>query len=220
MSEKEKMIKEEVSKETKVQVTPQDEVKEYQLYPGITVIKDENFIPRKDLTRDDIKKFSIVKVVVSSVFKEGQNPRITFKLFPFVCNPHQQVIIQGKKVNEYTDLFRLNDDVSNNIRLSANEYTSLLIASNMKLEHKNKVFSMLKYARFITGVSQKDNRRYYKVQLFLSFDNVKTLWLSETEMSTISTLIVNKFIDPVSFVEVSSDELEIDDVNTIVDDLI
>ena len=220
MSEKEKMIKEEVSKETKVQVTPQDEVKEYELYPGIKVIKDENFIPRKDLTRDDIKKFSIVKVVVSSVFKEGKNPRITFKVFPFVAKPHDLVTIQGRKVNEYSDLFRLNDDISNNIRLSANEYTGLLIASKMPLEHKDKVFSLLKYVRFITGISHKDNRRYNKVQLFLSFDNVKTLWLSETEMVTISKLVEGNFIDPVTFTEVSYEELELDDNNVIVDDLI
>ena len=51
------------------------------------------------------------------------------------------------------------------------------------------------------------------------FDNVVTLWISDSVMQTISTLIKNKVIDPVIFYEATSEELELD-AKVVADDLI
>lgn len=212
MSEKEKKVYE----EPKVTLKEKNIDDEY-LYPGIKVIKQENFIPRKDLKKEDIKKFSIVEVVLSSVFKNRKEPKINFKVFPFVKKPYELVKIQGIEINNFSRLFRLNGDISNNIRLSANEYTGILLDAKMSVDFSDKVFSILKYARFITGISLKDNKRYNKVQLFLAFDNVKTLWLSDIDLRTISALYSSNLIDEVIFHEVSSTELELDETNVDVE---
>ena len=212
MSEKEKKVNEQP------QVTLNEQnINDVYLYPGIKLIKHENFIPRKDLKKEDIKKFSIVEVEISSIFKQGKDPRINFKVFPFVEKPYELVTIQGRKINNFSRLFRLNGDISNNIRLSANEYTGILLASKLPVDFSDKVFSLLKYARFITGISLKDNKRYNKVQLFLAFDNVKTLWLSDIDLRTISALYTSNLIDEVIFYEVSSSDLELEETNVDVE---
>lgn len=199
-------------KENKVNEQPQVTLQEKkELLPGITVIPITNFIPLKDLTKDDIRKMGLVRVEINAVFRKNSNDRINFKVYP-LKNVFKDNIFndENNKFAEYSDLIRINDEISNNERLTRNEYISILINSKMKVEASDKSFSLLRYARLLTGVSKKTGERYYKMQLFLSKDIVKTFWISDLLVQTLSDGIVGRLFQPVTFYEATSEELELD----------
>lgn len=204
-------------KENKVNEQPQVTLQEKkELLPGITVIPITNFIPLKDLTKDDIRKMGLVRVEINAVFRKNSNDRINFKVYPFKNvfknNVFKNNIFndEDNKFAEYSDLIRINDEISNNERLTRNEYISILINSKMKVEVSDNSFSLLRHARLLTGVSKKTGERYYKMQLFISKDIVKTFWISDHLVQTLSDGIVGRLFQPVTFYEATSEELELD----------
>ena len=65
MSEKE-MAKPQVTKNENLNLIESE-------YEGITIVKDENFIPRSNLTKEDIKKFPLVLVQLVTKFINKSN---------------------------------------------------------------------------------------------------------------------------------------------------
>lgn len=204
--------------QTKVTKSSTEKLKENEriIYPGVKVVDDINFIPRSRLNKEDIKKFNIVRIDFNVVFKNDRD-RINFKIYPFVNNLSNKMfeVIQGKTIPSYCLLVRLNDDISNNVRLTRNEYVDILLANKMPLNLTDANFSVLRYGRLI--YSEKNDKRYYRLQLFLSFNLVKSFWISEAMVQTLSKLVESGYIEPITFYQATSEEFEDEATN---DDLI
>ena len=205
MSEKEMAIKPQVTKENLIESG----------YPGITIIKDDNFIPRSELTKEDIKKFPLVLVqLVTKFINKSNNQRdsISLRVYPFQDEKDKtQLIYNGFKVNKFSDLIRLNDD--NSVRLTRNELVNIFLSINKSPEITDSLIQLPRYARFITGINPVDGTRHYRLQLFISFDCVKRVFFNRITLETISKLIKNKYIAPVVFTEATSDDLEFENDN-------
>lgn len=204
MSEKE-MAKPQVTKENLIESG----------YPGITIIKDDNFIPRSELTKEDIKKFPLVLVqLVTKFINKSNNQRdsISLRVYPFEDKKDKtQLIYNGFKVNKFSDFIRLNDD--NSVRLTRNELVNIFLSINKSPEITDSLIQLPRYARFITGINPADGTRHYRLQLFISFDCVKSIFFNRITLETISKLIKNKYIAPVVFTEATSDDLDFENQN-------
>ena len=205
MSEKEMAIKPQVTKENLIESG----------YPGITIIKDDNFIPRSELTKEDIKKFPLVLVQLVTKFtnkSNNQRDSISLRVYPFQDEKDKtQLIYNGFKVNKFSDLIRLNDD--NSVRLTRNELVNIFLSINKSPEITDSLIQLPRYARFITGINPVDGTRHYRLQLFISFDCVKRVFFNRITLETISKLIKNKYIAPVVFTEATSDDLDFENQN-------
>lgn len=182
-------------------------------YPGITIVKDDNFIPRRELTKDYIKKFSLVLVQLVTKFTNKNNYQrdsISLRVYPFKDEKDKtQLIYNGYKTNRFSDFIRLNDD--NSVRLTRNELVNIYLSMGKEPEITDSVLLLPRYARFITGINPADGNRHYRLQLFLSYDCVKSIFLNKITLDTIATLIKNKYIAPVVFTEATSDDLDFTD---------
>lgn len=205
MSEKEMATKPQVTKENLIESQ----------YEGISILKDENFIPRSNLTKEDIKKFPLVLVLLVTKFinkSNNQRDSISLRVYPFENKKDKtRLIYNGFKVNKFSDLIRLNDD--NSVRLTRNELVNIFLSINQNPEITNSVIKLPRYARFITGINPADGTRHYRLQLFISFDCVKSIFFDRITLETISKLIKNKYIAPVVFTEASSDDLDFENQN-------
>ena len=205
MNEKEVATKPQVSKENLIESG----------YEGITIVKDENFIPRSELTKEDIKKFPLVLVqLVTKFINKSNNQRdsISLRVYPFEDKKDKtQLIYNGFKVNKFSDLIRLNDD--NSVRLTRNELVNIFLSINKSPEITDSLIQLPRYARFITGINPADGTRHYRLQLFISFDCVKSIFFNRITLETISKLIKNKYIAPVVFTEATSDDLDFENQN-------
>lgn len=194
---------------TKPQVTKKENLIESG-YAGITIIKDDNFIPRKELTKEDIKKFPLVLIQLVTKFtnkNNNQRDSISLRVYPFQDEKDKtQFIYNGFKVNKFSDFIRLNDD--NSVRLTRNELVNIYLSMNKSPEITDSVIQLPRYGRFITGVNPADGTRHYRLQLFISYDCVKSIFFNHITLDTISKLIKNKYIAPVTFVEATSEDLE------------
>ena len=193
----------------KVEVQNNNEMIESE-YKGIYIQKYENFKKRSELTKEEIKAFPIVLCEIQSKFIIKDNSRrdsIQLKVYPFkdIKNPIE-MYYSGKKSSKFYEFVKLNDD--NQVRLARIEYTNILRFMNKEPELKDSCLEILRYARFITGISPVNNERYYRVQLFLSFDCVKSIFLDRITLHTISNLIESKYISPVTFIEPVTDDYE------------
>ncbi len=182
-------------------------------YEGITIVRDENFIPRSELTRDDIKKFPLVlAVIVAKYYLKEANERdsIQFRIYPFLDKKSKEYeknvsISLNEKLKEYYKFVKLNED---NIEvIDRNELASIMIVSKLSPKLENQKLILPRFGRFISAV--KDGRRHYRLQVFLSFDLVRTLFISDQLMKLISISVKAGYIEPVEFVEASSEELEL-----------
>lgn len=200
MSEKEMATKPQVTKENLIESG----------YPGITIIKDDNFIPRKELIKEDIKKFPLVLVQLVTKFTNKNNNQrdlISLRVYPFQDEKDKtQLIYKGFKVNKFSDFIRLNDD--NSVRLTRNELVNIYLSMGKNPEITDSVIQLPRYARFITGINPTDGTRHYRLQLFISFDCVKSIFFNHITLDTISKLVKNKYIAPITFVEATSEDLE------------
>ncbi len=198
---------------TKLQVTKENLIESG--YPGITIIKDDNFIPRSELTKEDIKKFPLVLVqLVTKFINKSNNQRdsISLRVYPFEDKKDKtQLIYNGFKVNKFSDFIRLNDD--NSVRLTRNELVNIFLSINKSPEITDSLIQLPRYARFITGINPADGTRHYRLQLFISFDCVKSIFFNRITLETISKLIKNKYIAPVVFTEATSDDLDFENQN-------
>jgi hypothetical protein len=205
MNEKEVATKPQVSKENLIESG----------YEGITIVKDENFIPRSELTKEDIKKFPLVLVqLVTKFINKSNNQRdsISLRVYPFEDKKDKtQLIYNGFKVNKFSDLIRLNDD--NSVRLTRNELVNIFLSINKSPEITDSLIQLPRYARLITGINPADGTRHYRLQLFISFDCVKSIFFNRITLETISKLIKNKYIAPVVFTEATSDDLDFENQN-------
>lgn len=205
MNEKEVATKPQVSKENLIESG----------YEGITIVKDENFIPRSELTKEDIKKFPLVLVqLVTKFINKSNNQRdsISLRVYPFEDKKDKtQLIYNGFKVNKFSDLIRLNDD--NSVRLTRNELVNIFLSINKSPEITDSLIQLPRYARLITGINPADGTRHYRLQLFISFDCVKSIFFNRITLKTISKLIKNKYIAPVVFTEATSDDLDFENQN-------
>lgn len=205
MSEKEMATKPQVTKENLIESE----------YEGITIVKDENFIPRSELTKEDIKKFPLVLVqLVTKFINKSNNQRdsISLRVYPFEDKKDKtQLIYNGFKVNKFSNLIRLNDD--NSVRLTRNELVNIFLSINKSPEITDSLIQLPRYARFITGINPVDGTRHYRLQLFISFDCVKRVFFNRITLETISKLIKNKYIAPVVFTEATSDDLDFENQN-------
>ena len=175
-------------------------------YEGIKIIVDKNFIPKSLLTREDIKKFNYVLINLVAKFTNKANSQrdaISLKVYPLVAKNGNIRNYSGFKTNEFSELYRLNDD--RQVSLIRNDLTSILLAMGKTPVIENMSIDFVRYARFITGISNVDGRRHYRIQVFISFNIVKTIFLSEADMLMISSLIKNNYVDPITFVEATSD---------------
>jgi len=175
-------------------------------YEGIKIIVDKNFIPKSLLSREDIKKFNYVLINLVAKFTNKANSQrdaISFKVYPLVAKNGNIRNYSGFKTNEFSELYRLNDD--RQVSLIRNDLTSILLAMGKTPVIENMSIDFVRYARFITGISNVDGRRHYRIQVFISFNIVKTIFLSEADMLMISSLIKNNYVDPITFVEATSD---------------
>lgn len=196
---------------TKVEVQKKEVIQSG--YEGITIVRDENFIPRSELTRDDIKKFPLVlAVIVAKYYLKEANERdsIQFRIYPFLDKKSKEYeknvsISLNEKLKEYYKFVKLNED--NKEVIDRNELASIMIASKLSPKLVNQKLILPRFARFITAV--KDGRRHYRLQVFLSFDLVRTLFISDQLMKLISISVKAGYIEPVEFVEASSEELEL-----------
>lgn len=205
MSEKEMATKPQVTKENLIESE----------YEGITIVKDEDFIPRSNLTKEDIKKFPLVLVqLVTKFINKNNNQRdsISLRVYPFKDEKDKtQLIYNGFKVNKFSDFIRLNDD--NSVRLTRNELVNIFLSINKSPEITDSLIQLPRYARFITGINPVDGTRHYRLQLFISFDCVKSIFFNRITLDTISKLIKNKYIAPVVFTEATSDDLDFENQN-------
>lgn len=205
MSEKEMATKPQVTKENLIESE----------YEGITIVKDEDFIPRSNLTKEDIKKFPLVLVqLVTKFINKNNNQRdsISLRVYPFKDEKDKtQLIYNGFKVNKFSDFIRLNDD--NSVRLTRNELVNIFLSINKSPEITDSLIQLPRYARFITGINPVDGTRHYRLQLFISFDCVKSIFFNRITLDTISKLIKNKYIAPVVFTEATSDDLDFENKN-------
>lgn len=205
MNEKEVATKPQVSKENLIESG----------YEGITIVKDENFIPRSELTKEDIKKFPLVLVqLVTKFINKSNNQRdsISLRVYPFEDKKDKtQLIYNGFKVNKFSDFIRLNDD--NSVRLTRNELVNIFLSINKSPEITDSLIQLPRYARLITGINPADGTRHYRLQLFISFDCVKSIFFNRITLETISKLIKNKYIAPVVFTEATSDDLDFENQN-------
>lgn len=208
MSEKEMATKPQVTKNENLKLIESE-------YEGITIVKDENFIPRSNLTKEDIKKFPLVLVqLVTKFINKSNNQRdsISLRVYPFEDKKDKtQLIYNGFKVNKFSDLIRLNDD--NSVRLTRNELVNIFLSINKSPEITDSLIQLPRYARFITGINPVDGTRHYRLQLFISFDCVKRVFFNRITLETISKLIKNKYIAPVVFTEATSDDLDFENQN-------
>ena len=198
---------------TKPQVTKENLIKSG--YEGISIVKDESFIPRKELTKEDIKKFPLVLVQLVTKFtnkSNNQRDSISLRVYPFHDEKDKtQLIYNGFKSNKFSDFIRLNDD--NSVRLTRNELVNIYLSMGKNPEITDSVIQLPRYGRFITGVNPADGTRHYRLQLFISYDCVKSIFFNHITLDTISKLIKNKYIAPVTFVEATSDDLEFENDN-------
>lgn len=205
MNEKEVATKPQVSKENLIESG----------YEGITIVKDENFIPRSELTKEDIKKFPLVLVqLVTKFINKSNNQRdsISLRVYPFEDKKDKtQLIYNGFKVNKFSDFIRLNDD--NSVRLTRNELVNIFLSINKSPEITDSLIQLPRYARLITGINPADGTRHYRLQLFISFDCVKSIFFNRITLETISKLIKNKYIAPVVFTEATSVDLDFENQN-------
>ena len=145
MSEKEMATKPQVTKNENLNLIESE-------YEGITIVKDENFIPRSNLTKEDIKKFPLVLVqLVTKFINKNNNQRdsISLRVYPFKDEKDKtQLIYNGFKVNKFSDFIRLNDD--NSVRLTRNELVNIFLSINKSPEITDSLIQLPRYARFIT----------------------------------------------------------------------
>lgn len=185
-------------------------------YKGITIVKDKNFVPKGELTKDMIKNFSRVLVELEAKFTlkaNTQRDSIKVRVYPFKDKKDpSKVTYSGQESKKFNELIRLNDD--NSVRLTRNDFVDILISLNIAPEIKDKFLRVLRYARFITAVDPKNNRRNYRVQVFFSPGCVESIFIEDSTLETVSTLISAGYIPPVQFIEASSEfnfELEKDE---------
>ena len=202
MSENEKMaLKPEVTKKENI-------IKSN--FEGITIVKDENFIPRSELTKEDIKKFPLVLVQLVTKFTNKNNSQrdsISIRVYPFVDKKEKlQVVYNGYRTNKYSEFIRLNDD--NSVRLTRTELVNIYLSMGKVPEIIDSFLLLPRYARFITGINPADGNRHYRLQLFISFDCVKSIFLNTITLDTISKLVKNGYIEPVTFVEATKEDLD------------
>ena len=98
-------------------------------YEGIKIIVDKNFIPKSLLSREDIKKFNYVLINLVAKFTNKANSQrdaISFKVYPLVAKNGNIRNYSGFKTNEFSELYRLNDD--RQVSLIRNDLTSILLA--------------------------------------------------------------------------------------------
>jgi len=205
MSEKEMATKPQVTKENLIESG----------YFGIKIIKDDNFIPRSELTKEDIKKFPLVLVQLVTKFtnkSNNQRDSISLRVYPFQDEKDKtQLIYNGFKSNKFSEFIRLNDD--NKVKMTRNELVNIYLSLNKEPEITDSVLQLPRYARLVTGINPVDGKRNYRLQLFLSYDCVKTVFINYLTLETISKLIKNKYIAPVVFTEATSDDLEFENDN-------
>ncbi len=205
MSEKEMATKPQVTKENLIESG----------YFGIKIIKDDNFIPRSELTKEDIKKFPLVLVQLVTKFtnkSNNQRDSISLRVYPFQDEKDKtQLIYNGFKIHKFSEFIRLNDD--NKVKMYRNELVNVYLSMGKNPEIADSVLQLPRYARLITGISPIDGKRNYRLQLFLSYDCVKTVFINYITLDTISKLIKNKYIAPVVFTEATSDDLEFENDN-------
>lgn len=197
------MENEKVVKSTKVEVQSTEKNLEESGYYGITIRKDDNFIIRGDLTKKEIKEFPKVLVQLTSKFTNKANSQrdsINIRIYPFHDKKDKEIIqYDFGKTSKFSDFIRLNDD--NKVRLERTELINVLLSMNMSPEVSDMFLNLVRYGRFLTSVNTHDGKRSYRLQVFLSFDCVKTVFIKESALSTISTLIKKGYIDPVEFIE-------------------
>ncbi len=183
-------------------------------YFGITIQKDENYKQSFELSKDDIKKFPIVLCEIQSKFTVKNNSRrdsILLRVYPFkdIKNP-TEMYYSGRKSLKFYEFLKLNDD--NKVRLNRNELANILLSMNKEPELKDSVMEILRYARFTTGY-KRDGERYYRMQLFLSYDCVVSIFLNRITLDTISRLIQSKYLSPITFIEPTNDDVEFSNEN-------
>lgn len=205
--------------------TPKVEVQKKEViesgYEGITIVRDENFIPRSELTREDIKKFPLVlAVILSRYYLKEANERdsIQFRIYPFLDKKSKGYeknvsISLNENLKEYYKFVKLNDD--NKEVIDRNEFASIMLSSRIPVKLENQKIIIPRFGRFITAV--KDGRRHYRLQVFLSFDLVRTLFINDQIMKLISMSIKAGYISPVEFIEATTDELDIKPIQTKAD---
>lgn len=185
-------------------------------YYGITIRKDENFVKRSDLTKKEIKGFSRVLVQLTSKFTNKSNSQrdsINIRIYPFSDKKDKEVIqYDFGKCQKFSDFIRLNDD--NKVRLVRTEFIDVLLSMNMVPEVSDMNLELVRYGRFLTSIGH-DGKRNYRVQVFLSFDCVKAVFIRENTLSTISTLVKKGYIEPVEFIEASAEEFDLEEEELI-----
>lgn len=195
-----------VEVQKKVEVKPQVEVIDSP-YKGITIVKDKNFVPQGELTKEMIKSFSRVLVELEAKFtlkSNTQRDSIKVRVYPFKDKKNPIVVTySGQESKKFLELIRLNDD--NSVRLTRNDFVDILISLNIIPEIRDKFLRVLRYARFITAVDPKNNRRNYRVQVFFSPGCVESIFIEDSTLETVSTLISAGYIPPVQFIEASSE---------------
>lgn len=155
----------------------------------------------------------MVQLVTKFINKSNnQRDSISLRVYPFEDKKDKtQLIYNGFKVNKFSDFIRLNDD--NSVRLTRNELVNIFLSINKSPEITDSLIQLPRYARLITGINPADGTRHYRLQLFISFDCVKSIFFNRITLETISKLIKNKYIAPVVFTEATSDDLDFENQN-------
>ena len=207
------MENEKVVKNTKVEVQKNmQEVKNdveviESPFKGITIVRDKDFIPKGELTEEKIKTFSrvLVEIVAKFTLKANtQRDSVQVRVYPFFDKRDPvKVTYSGQDSKKYIDLIRLNDD--NKVKLTRNDFVSILISLKMFPKIEDKYLEAVRYARFISAVNPKNNRRNYRVQVFFSPGCVESIFIEDSTLETVSKLISAGYISPVQFIEASSE---------------
>lgn len=194
---------------TKVEVQKENEKTESK-YPGIYIQKDNTFKRRSELTKEEIKQFPKVLAELQAKFTIKENSRrdsIQVRVYPFLDKTNKEIqYYSGIKSKTFYSFIKINDD--NQVRLVRGEYANVLLSLGIEPELKDAVYEIPRYARFTTGLNPITNERYYRLQLFLSFDYVKSIFFDYITLETMSKLIKSGKIEPVVFIEPASDDIE------------
>lgn len=215
MSEKEKSVQaQEVTKVKENEIVQSD-------YEGIQIEKVKKFIPKDELSDFNYKMLPLCLVELKARITEKRGVKsenFEFRVRPFEKYKAKPVMVGTHSVYELSNLIVFNDD-SKRIKLTHSEYANILMKKGLSFDFKKGTYqhNILCRYRLITGIdADDDNRRHYRIQLFLTRKKVVVIFLSNEAMDTISEGIkLHHIAGPITFLEATSEELELNKTNAV-----
>lgn len=219
MSEKEKSVQtQEVAKVKENEIVASD-------YDGIQIEKVKKFMTKDELSDFNYKMLPLCLVELKARITEKRGVKsenFEFRVRPFEKFKASPVKVGNHSVYELSNLIVFNDG-SDRIKLTHSEYANILMKKGITFDFKKGTYQhdILCRYRLITGLdANDDNRRHYRIQLFLTRKKVLVIFIKDGEMDTISDAIkLHHIAGPITFLEATPEELELNKNVSSTDDI-